>query len=279
MTRVAGTGLESGSSFGPYTIEAPLGEGAMGVVVRARRGPETEVVALKVLRAELAADDVYRRRFAREVRAAAGAASRHLVEILDAGEVHGRPFIAMSYVPGPSLEERLAGTGPLPLSEVARVASELGDALDTLHRVEIVHRDVKPSNVLFGPEGSALLTDFGLAKGRAYTLLTRPGQAMGTLDYMAPELIRGQPASGATDVYALGCVVYECIAGTSPFGDRSLFEIGTAHLEEEPPDLTSVRPEATASLHWVVGRALAKEANDRPSTATAYAHMLQLALR
>jgi serine/threonine protein kinase len=279
MTRVAGTGLEPGSSFGPYAIEAPLGEGAMGVVVRARRGPETAVVALKVLRAELAADDVYRRRFAREVRAAAGAASRHLVEILDAGEVQGRPYIAMSYVPGPSLEERLAGTGPLPLSEVARIASELGDALDTLHRVEIVHRDVKPSNVLFGQDGSALLTDFGLAKGRAYTLLTRPGHAMGTLDYMAPELIRGQPASGATDVYALGCVVYECIAGTSPFGDRSLFEIGTAHLEEEPPDLTSVRPEATASLHWVVGRALAKEPNDRPSTATAYAHMLQLALR
>ena len=251
----------------------------MGVVVRARRGPEGEVVALKVLRAELAADDVYKRRFAHEVRAAGGAASRHLVEILDAGEVHGRPYLAMSYVPGPSLEERLEGSGPLPLPDVARIASELGDALDTLHRVEIVHRDVKPSNILFDEEGSALLTDFGLAKGRAYTLLTRPGQAMGTLDYMAPELIRGQPASPATDIYALGCVVYECIAGIPPFGDRGVFEIGTAHLEEEPPDLTSVRTEASASLHWVVGRALAKEPNDRPSTATAYAHMLQLALR
>jgi serine/threonine protein kinase len=279
MTRVAGPELEPGSSFGPYTIEAPLGEGAMGVVVRARRGPESEVVALKILRADLAADDVYRRRFAHEVRAAGGATSRHLVEILDAGEVQGRPYVAMSYVSGPSLEERLAETGQLSLSDVARIASELADALDTLHQVEIVHRDVKPSNVLFGHEGSALLTDFGLAKGRAYTLLTRPGQAVGTLDYMAPELIRGQPASPATDVYALGCVVFECIAGTPPFGDRGVFEIGTAHLEEEPPDLTSVRPEATASLHWVVGRALAKEPNERPSTATAYAHMLQLALR
>jgi serine/threonine protein kinase len=279
MTRAAGPGLEPGNSFGPYTIEAPLGEGAMGVVVRAHRGPKGEAVALKVLRAELAADDVYKRRFAHEVRAAGGAASRHLVEILDSGEVQGRPYIAMSYVPGPSLEERLAGTGPLPLPDVARIASELGDGLDTLHRVEVIHRDVKPSNVLFGHEGSALLTDFGLAKGRAYTLLTRPGQAMGTLDYMAPELIRGQPASPATDVYALGCVVYECIAGAPPFGDRSLFEIGTAHLEEEPPDLTTIRTEATASLHWVVGRALAKEPDERPSTATAYGHMLQMALR
>jgi serine/threonine protein kinase len=271
--------LGPGDRFGAYEIEGSLGEGAMGVVMRARRHPGGEVVALKVLRAELAADDVFRGRFAHEVRAAGGAASRHLVKILDAGEVQGRPYIAMSYVPGPSLEERIAGTGPLPLPDVARIASELGNALDTLHRVEIVHRDVKPSNVLFGHEGSALLTDFGLAKGRAYTLLTRPGQAMGTLDYMAPELIRGQPASPETDLYALGCVVYECIAGAPPFGNRSLFEIGTAHLEEEPPDLTGVRAEATASLHWVVGRALAKEPNDRPSTATAYAHMLQLALR
>jgi serine/threonine protein kinase len=271
--------LGPGDKFGPYEIDGPLGEGAVGVVVRARREPEGEVVALKILRAELAADDVYRRRFAHEVRAAGGATSRHLVKILDVGEVQGRPYIAMSYVRGPSLEERIAGTGPLPLPDVARIASELGDALDTLHRVEIVHRDVKPSNVLFGHDGSTLLTDFGLAKGRAYTLLTRPGQAMGTLDYMSPELIRGQPASPATDLYALGCVVYECIAGAPPFGSRSLFEIGTAHLEEEPPDLTSIRPEATASLHWVVGRALAKEPSERPSTATAYAHMLQLALR
>lgn len=271
--------LEPGSNFGPYTIDAPIGEGAMGVVVRARREPDGEVIALKVLRLELAADDVYRRRFAHEVRAAGGATNRHLVQILDAGEVEGRPYLAMTYAPGPSLRERLEREGPLTPPDVARIASEVGDALDTLHRVEIVHRDVKPSNILFDERGTALLTDFGLAKGRAYTLLTRPGQAMGTLDYMAPELIRGKPATPATDVYALGCVVYECIAGTPPFGDRSVFEIGTAHLEEEPPALTSGRPEATASLHWVVSRALAKEPDERPSTATAYAHMLNLALR
>ena len=251
----------------------------MGFVVRARRQPEGEVVALKVLRAELAADDVYRRRFAHEVRAASEANNRHLVAVLDAGEVQGRPYIAMTYVPGPSLESRLEREGPLPLPDVTRIASQLGGALDTLHRAEIIHRDVKPSNVLFNDDNSALLTDFGLAKGRAYTLLTRPGQAMGTLDYMAPELILGKPASSATDVYAFGCLIYECIAGTPPFGDRSVFEIGTAHLEEEPPDIGSIRAEATASLHWVVGRALAKEPDERPSTATAYAHMLQLAIK
>jgi serine/threonine protein kinase len=201
------------------------------------------------------------------------------VAILDSGEVEGHPYLAMAYVPGASLEERLEQDGPLALDEVTRIGSEVGTALDTLHRAELVHRDVKPSNVLFSEEGSALLTDFGLAKGRAYTLLTRPGQAMGTLDYMAPELIRGQPASPATDVYSLGCVIYECITGAPPFADRNVFEIGTAHLEEEPPDLTSVRSDATASLHWTVTRALAKQPDDRPPTATAYAHMLRLAVR
>jgi serine/threonine protein kinase len=279
MTQTAGPELEPGSSFGPYRIDTPIGEGAMGVVVRARKEPEGEVVALKVLRLELAADHVYRRRFAHEVRAANEAINRHLVSIIDAGEIEGRPYLAMAYLSGPSLEARLEQGGPLSLHDVTRITSEVGGALDTLHRASIVHRDVKPSNVLFDEEGSALLTDFGLAKGRAYTLLTRPGQAMGTLDYMAPELIRGKPASPATDVYALGCVVYECIAGAPPFADRSVFEMGTAHLEEEPPALTSVRPDTTASLHWVVSRALAKEPNERPSTATAYAHMLRLAVR
>jgi serine/threonine protein kinase len=251
----------------------------VGVVLRARRASDGQIVALKVLREELAQDEIYRRRFAHEMRAANEAINRHLVSIIDAGEIEGRPYLAMAYLSGPSLEARLEQGGPLSLHDVTMITSEVGGALDTLHRASIVHRDVKPSNVLFDEEGSALLTDFGLAKGRAYTLLTRPGQAMGTLDYMAPELIRGKPASPATDVYALGCVVYECIAGAPPFADRSVFEIGTAHLEEEPPDLTSVRPDTTASLHWVVSRALAKEPNERPSTATAYAHMLRLAVR
>jgi serine/threonine protein kinase len=279
MTHGAARDLGPGTSFGPYRIVDSVGEGAMGVVFRATKDPGGEVVALKVMRTELAADEVYRRRFAHEVRAAGGAVSGHLVRILDAGEVEGRPYIAMTYVPGPTLEARLEREGPLPLPDVGRIASEVGAALDALHRVEIVHRDIKPSNVLFGAGGSALLTDFGLAKGRAYTLLTRPGQAMGTLDYMAPELIRGNPASPATDVYALGCVVYECVAGRPPFGDRSVFEIGTAHLEEEPPAIAGVRADAPAPLGWAIGRALAKEPHERPPTATAFAHMLRLATR
>jgi serine/threonine protein kinase len=279
MTQGAGPRLEPGANFGPFTIEATIGEGAMGVVLRARREPEGQAVALKVLRSELAADDLYRQRFAHEVRAATEARNKHLVTILESGVVEGRPYLAMSYVPGPSLERRIEEEARLPLDDVSRIAAQVGAGLDALHRSELIHRDVKPGNVLFDEAGSALLTDFGLAKGRAYTILTRPGQAMGTLDYMAPELIRGKPASAATDVYALGCVIYECIAGAPPFGDRSVFDIGTAHLEEEPPDLTSVRPDSTASLHWAVSRALAKAPSERPPTATAYAHMLRLAVR
>jgi serine/threonine protein kinase len=269
-------GLRVGDRFGPYEIQDVLGEGATGVVVRAR-GVNGAQVALKVLRGELARDDIYRRRFAHEVRAATEASNKHLVTILESGEFGGRPYLAMTYVAGPSLAHRLAEEGPLPLDDVTKVAAQVGSGLDALHRSGLIHRDVKPGNVLFDAEGSALLTDFGLAKGRAYTVLTRPGQAMGTLDYMAPELIRGESASEATDIYALGCVVYECIAGAPPFADRSVFEIGTAHLDEDPPNLSTLRTDLPSSLDWAVRRAVAKDPSERPPSATAYSHMLRAA--
>ena len=116
------------------------------------------------------------------------------------------------------------------------MVGDVAAGLDALHRGGIVHRDVKPSNVMLREDGSAALTDFGLAKGAAYTVLTRPGQVLGTLDYLAPELVRGGEATPASDIYALGCVAFECLAGRPPFADRSLFGVGTAHLEDEPPD-------------------------------------------
>jgi serine/threonine-protein kinase len=248
----------------------------MGVVFRAVREPEADEVALKVLRAELSADETFRKRFVHEARAAGEVRHKHLVPITDAGEADGRPYLAVAFVRGRTLEQRLAG-GPLPIPDIVRVVAHVASGLDALHNAGIVHRDVKPSNVIIDETGSASLTDFGLAKGRAYTVLTKPGMVMGTLDYLAPELLRGSEATGASDIYALGCLAYECTAGRAPFADTSMFDLASAHLNVEPPDPRTNRPDAPEGLSWAILQALAKEPEKRPPTATAYAHLISFA--
>jgi serine/threonine-protein kinase len=142
-----------------------------------------------------------------------------------------------------------------------------------------MHRDVKPSNIMLDPDGEALVTDFGSAKGAAYTVLTTFGQVLGTLDYMAPELIKGAQASPASDIYALACVVYECFVGKSPFGHKSVLQVGLAHLEEEPPSPDTERDDVSPQLAWAILQGLSKDPAKRPQTATAYAHMLALAAK
>jgi serine/threonine-protein kinase len=264
--------VSGAESVGPFQLERKLGEGAMGVVWLARRGEER--VALKVLRAALAGNDVYVQRFLREARVAAEVRHRHLVPILEAGEADGTYFLASAYVDGGSLADRLAREGQLTAADAVRAAGQLAAALDALHARGIVHRDVKPENVMLAAEGAAL-TDFGLAKGDAYTVLTRPGEIMGTLDYIAPELISGADASPASDVYALGCLVYECLTGAPPFAARGLFQVAVAHLEEEPRDPRDVRPDLPPDVSWAVLKALAKDPAERPRTATALANLLR----
>lgn len=277
MGRAGPAGAGTGERIGPYRVEATLGEGAVGIVYRAVRETDGLMVALKVLRSELSGDETFRRRFLHEARAAGEVRHRHLVPVLDAGEADGRFFLASAFVSGTTLQDRTLAEGPLPVDDVLRAAAEVASGLDALHQAGIVHRDVKPSNILVLGDGSYALTDFGLAKGRAYTVLTKPGQLVGTLDYLAPELFRGEEATPATDVYALGCVVFECLAGTPPFADRSILEIGMAHLTEEPPDPCAFRRDASETLRWAVLRALAKSPAERPPTATAYAHLLRVA--
>lgn len=268
--------IQVGDVFGPYRLEAFLGEGGMGLVFRARRDGEAPV-ALKVMKAALISDPIYTRRFLHEARSAAAVHHPNLVPIVDAGELEGRQFLACSYVPGSTLEERIRIDGPLSLDEILRVAAEVAAGLQALHDQDVVHRDIKSANVLLDEDGTARVTDFGLAKGRAYTVLTRPGQVMGTLEYLAPELIKGQPASPATDVYALGCLVFECAVGRTPFGDRGGLQIGMAHLGEDPPDPGADRADWRASLSAALLRALAKEPEERPS-ASAYAEGLRAAV-
>jgi serine/threonine protein kinase len=269
--------LKTGDRIGPYRLDEVLGEGGMGIVFRAVRDPDGAVVALKVLRRELSHDDTYRRRLIHEARAAGEVRHRHLVPVLDAGEEAERSYLAVSFVPGRTLEQRIHGEGPLPLADAVRLLAHVAAGLDALHQAELVHRDVKPSNIMLDENDNAALTDFGLAKGRAYTVLTRPGQVMGTLDYLAPEMIKGGPATAASDIYALGCVAFECLSGHAPFAEKAVFQVAMAHLEEEPPDPCADRDDCPDGLAWAVLRALEKDPAQRPPTATAYARIVGMA--
>jgi serine/threonine protein kinase len=272
-------GVGPGDLLDGSRIEEPLGEGGMGQVFRALREADGEVVAVKVMKPGAAGDTERARRFVREARAAATVEHRHLVGVLDSGECAGCAYLVMPYVAGGSLDWRLRDGGPLSLEDTAAVIGGVAAGIDALHRAGLVHRDVKPSNVMLDETGAAALTDFGLAKGRDYSALTRPGQLLGTLDYIAPELLRGMEPGPPADIYALGCVAYECLAGRSPFGGRGVFAVGFAHLEETPADPCAGRDDAPAGAGEFVLQALAKEPAERPPTATAYATVLAAALR
>jgi serine/threonine-protein kinase len=277
VSRLRPTELTVGDKLGPYRLEQLLGEGGMGLVFRAVHESSDDVAALKVLKAELTEDEIYRQRFVHEARSAAEVHHPHLVPILDAGDIDGRSYLATAFVDGTTLEERVQSNGPLPVSELVRVIGEIGAGLDALHEHHLIHRDVKSANILVAGDGTALLSDFGLAKGRAYTVLTRPGQVMGTLHYLAPELIRGRPATPASDLYALGCVAFECATGKPPFSDRSVLQVGMAHLDEEPPDPGTGRAGWPAALSGAIVAALEKEPDARPTSAGAYGEGLRAA--
>jgi serine/threonine protein kinase len=261
--------LEVGDHLGPYALEEELGRGSMGTVYRAVR--DGREVALKVLRPELASDQIFRRRFEREGRIAASLRHPHLVEVVDTGEIDGLPYLASRLVVGRSLAQHIEEAGPTPDAELVRILSEAATALDVLHERDLVHRDVKPSNVMLDADGHAALADFGLARSAADTVLTTPGHVSGTVDYLAPELIRGETATPATDIYALGCVAYECATAAPPFAGKSVVDAIVAHLQDAPA------PPASPLGHAIV-QALAKAAEDRPPTATTYALMLRVSL-
>ena len=270
---------EPGETFAEFELGELLGEGGMGRVFRAQ-GPEG-VVALKILRAELGADDGFRRRFEREATMAQRLDHPHVVRTIAAGESDGILYLTQEFIPGGSLDERLEREGVLELADTVAICVEVAAGLDEMHAQGLVHRDIKPHNIMLGEDGCAYIADFGLAKDReASTVLTRLGQALGSIDYMAPEQIRGSDEIDArADVYALGCVVYECLTGAAPFADRKGMQVMWAHLRDEPADPVSRRSELPTSVGWATMKALAKEAAERPPTATAYARMLQTAAR
>jgi serine/threonine protein kinase len=259
-----------GRSVGSWQIESLIAEGGMGRVYRARSSDGHEV-ALKLVKAELAKDRVFRKRFDREASIAQRISHPHVVPVLDTGEHEGVPYLAQRLMSGGSLDDKLERDGTLDAGLAVKVCREVASGLDALHAAGLFHRDVKPANILLDETLTAYITDFGLAKDTQGSLLTRPGQTLGSVDYMAPEQIRSDEISGATDVYALGCVMFECLAGQPPFADRQGMRVLWAHLQDEPPDLAASRPDLPQALSTAILSALEKDPADRPASAGEFA--------
>ena len=252
--------VDTGSTFAGYRVEELIGRGGMGVVYRATDLSLQRPVALKLIAPELADDERFRRRFLKEPRLAASLDHPNVIPIYDAGAHDGRLYLAMRYVHGDDLKTVLRRERALVPERALRILGPIAAALDAAHRRGLVHRDVKPANVLLDEDEHPYLTDFGITK-RAGGESTDTGRAVGTLDYLAPEQIRGEPVDGCSDQYALACVLYECLAGAPPFRRETEAETLWAHLQEEPPPLAG-HPELDPPLRT----ALAKEKAARYGT-------------
>ena len=267
--------------FGSYELHRLLGRGGSGEVYEATDTQRGRRVALKLLTADLADDPTYRARFMREARLAARLSDPHVVPIHDYGEVDGRLFIDMRLVEGPDLDQVLSA-GPLPPQRAVRILGQVAEALSAAHRAGMVHRDVKPSNVLLTVDSTgkdfAYLADFGIARGLGpdETGLTT-SMVVGTLDFMSPEQLRGE-AEARSDIYSLGCVLYRTLTGRLPYERESLPAKVTAHLHTPPPRLSEVAPWVGDHLDDVVVKAMAKNPNDRYRTAMEFAAVAQRAV-
>ena len=276
-------GLAPGSRVAGYLLEEQVGAGGMAVVFRAVDERLGRQVALKVLAPALASDEEFRRRFIRESRAAAAVDDPHIVPVYEAGEADGVLFIAMRYVAGGDVHALLYREGPLPPDRVAAIISPVASALDAAHAAGLVHRDVKPTNMLLDarPErpDHVYLSDFGLSRGMlSSATLTGLGMFLGTPDYVAPEQIEGKPVSGQADQYALACAAFEMLTGQAPFRRDEARAVIWSHLSVPPPPLTSLRPGLPAGADQVFARALAKAPADRYPRCADFAESLRGAL-
>jgi serine/threonine-protein kinase len=271
-----------GTDVADYHVESVIGWGGMSEVYRARDKRLGRLVALKILASQLATDERFRQRFVRESRMVASIDHPHIIPIYEAGESGGLLFIAMRYVEGRDLRALLDEEGPLPLARANRILTQVAAALDAAHRHGLVHRDVKPANILVTGDPDSehtYLTDFGLTKNTdSLGGLTSQGQFMGTPRYVAPEQITGEQVDPRADVYAFGCVTYEVLTGMPPFQRDSQLALLYAHLSETPPPLTSLRPELPPAADEVMQRALAKTPDDRFDTCMTFVQELRDAL-
>jgi serine/threonine-protein kinase len=258
MSTLLGTTLS-----GRYRLEARIGAGGMSTVYRAFDETLERQVAIKLLNREVSSDSDELERFRREARAVAQLSHPHIVGVIDAGEDEGRPYIVFECVEGETLKERIRRKGRLPVPEAVAYAIEIARALGAAHTRHIVHRDVKPQNVLIDEEGSAKVTDFGIARTLDEEGLTADGRVIGTTDYVSPEQALGQPVTGQSDLYSLGIVLFEMLTGEVPFKGDSQVAVAMKHVRDPLPDVQRMRPEVSAALAAVIDRATAKRPNDR----------------
>ena len=227
---------------GRYRLEARIGAGGMSTVYRAIDETLQRQVAIKLMNREIASDSDQLERFRREARAVAQLSHPHIVGVIDYGEDDSRPYIVFEYVEGETLKERIRRTGRLPTTEAVAYAIEIARALGVAHARHIVHRDVKPQNVLIDEEGSAKVTDFGIARTLDEEGLTADGRVLGTTDYVSPEQALGRPVTGQSDLYSLGVVLYEMLTGEVPFKGENQVAVAMKHVREELPDVQSQAP-------------------------------------
>src|SRR5437588_1254793 len=258
MSTILGTTLS-----GRYRLEARIGAGGMSTVYRALDETLQRQVAIKLMNREVASDSDQLERFRREARAVAQLSHPHIVGVIDAGEDASRPYIVFEYVEGETLKDRIRRVGRLPIAEAVAYAVEIARALGAAHARHIVHRDVKPQNVLIEEEGSAKVTDFGIARTLDWEGLTADGRVLGTTDYVSPEQALGQPVTGQSDLYSLGIVLYEMLTGEVPFKGENQVAVAMKHVREQLPDVQTKRPEVSSALAAVVDTATAKRQQDR----------------
>jgi serine/threonine protein kinase len=263
-----------GTQLGPYRLDETIGRGGMGVVYLARDLRLDRRVAVKIMAAEVAGDPSFRERFEREARMAAAIDHPNIIPIYDTGDQDGVLYLAMRYVPGTDLRTLLVESGALPTDRAVSIMRQVASALDAAHAQGLVHRDVKPANILLASGAGSdetdhvYLTDFGLTKrfAQASRALTATGQFVGTIDYVAPEQVEGQDIDGRADQYSLACVMFECLTGAVVFGETSDVATLFAHVQQPPPPVTSLRPDLPVEVDEVMGRGLAKRPDDRYAT-------------
>jgi eukaryotic-like serine/threonine-protein kinase len=258
--------LSSTVLSGRYRLESKLGSGGMSTVYLALDEVLDRPVAVKLLHREISEEEDQLERFRREARAAARLSHPNLVGVIDAGEDDGRPYIVFEYIDGRTLKRQIQETGPLPVDEAVAYAIEIGRGLTAAHARKLVHRDVKPQNVLIDPDGRAKVTDFGIARSLEQKGMTATGRVLGTTDYVSPEQAMGEDVDERSDVYSLGVVLYEMLTGDVPFQAETQVGVAMKHVNEPMPDVQAKRPEVSAVVASVVDRAATKDPRDRYNT-------------